>query len=48
MYINYMMRFSGASRKVVLCNFLKMLMVLDEMLHKTFRTHTTLFINKTH
>ena len=28
-------------RNVSLCNFLKILMVSDKMIHKAFRTHTT-------
>ena len=27
---------------LVLCNFLKMLMVSDKIIHRAFRTHTTL------
>ena len=36
---NSMVEFSGA---LILCNFLKILMVLDKMIHKAFRTHATL------
>ena len=32
----------GIPKMLVLCNFLKILMVSDKMLHKAFRTHTTL------
>ena len=41
---NSMVKFSGGIPKMlVLCSFLKMLMVTDEMIHMAFRTHTTLY-----
>ena len=33
---------------LVLCNFLRKLMVSDKKIHRAFRTRTTLSINKTH
>ena len=38
-----MVRFSGGIPKMlVLCNFLEILMVSDKIIHKAFRTRTTL------
>ena len=34
--------FGGIPKMLVLCNFLKILMVSDKVIHKAFRTHTTL------
>ena len=40
---NSMVKFLGGIPKMlVLCNFLKILMVSDKTIHKAFRTHTTL------
>ena len=40
---NSMVEFSGASKKkLVLCNFLRILMVSDKIIHRAFRTRTTL------
>ena len=44
MYINIGKHFRGHPEKIVLWNFLKILMVSDEMIHRAFRTHTTLLI----
>ena len=39
-----MVEFSGGIPKnLVLCNFFRILMVSDKMIHRAFRTHTTLF-----
>ena len=40
---NSMVGFSGASRKLVLCNFLKILMVSGKKIYSSFRTHATLY-----
>ena len=43
MYITSVCIYFGGSPKIlVLCNFLKMLMVSDKTIHKAFRTHATL------
>ena len=41
---NSMAKFSGGGipKIFVLCNFLKMLMVLDKTMHRAFSTHTIL------
>ena len=40
---NFMVKnFGGIPKMLVLCNFLKILMVSDKMIHRAFRTHTTL------
>ena len=33
--------FGGIPKMLVLCNFLKILMFSDKMIHRAFRTHTT-------
>ena len=39
-YINlYIVKFPGHPKILVLCNFLKILMDSDKMIHKTYRTH---------
>ena len=40
--------FGGIPEMLILFNFLKILMVSDKTIHMAIRTHTTLFINKTH
>ena len=42
MYITLWQNFGGIPKMLVLCNFLKKLMVSDEKIHRAFRTHTTL------
>ena len=37
-----MVNIFGASQNVVLCNFLKILMVSDKIIYKAFRTHKTI------
>ena len=46
MYISHMGEFSGAF-PLVLCNFLRKLMVSNKKIHRALRTHTTL-MNNTH
>ena len=41
-YITMVKIFGGILKMLVLCNFLKILMVSDKMIHRVFRTLTTL------
>ena len=40
MYITQWQNFGGHPKLLVLCNFFKMLMVSDKMIHRAFRTAT--------
>ena len=42
MYITLIEFFGGIPKMLVLCNFLRILMVSDKTIHRAFRTRTTL------